>query len=107
MVPALHIRLRSALGRWRRVPATLVTAAGEHVDFEWAGNVGPASRTGAAMTVPDAIRYGSDLTDVGDEEADLVTYVRHLVASVSQPVYDRLVEPLGVRCVAELAATVG
>jgi 4-carboxymuconolactone decarboxylase len=59
--------------------------------------------------VIDAVRHGSDLSGAGEDEADLVAYVRQLVAvnHVDQPVYDRIVERHGERWLVELTATVG
>lgn len=113
MEAGAHVRLHSTLERWQRELAILVVAAGKHSDFEWASHVGLARKEGVTESVIDAVRHGRDLAgstgDADEDTADLVTYVRQLVAGnrVGQPVYDRLVERHGERWLVELTATVG
>jgi len=109
MAAGAHVRLHSTLERWQRELAILVVAAGRHSDFEWASHVGPAREAGVAETLIDAVRRGGDLAGAAEDEADLVTYVRQLVAvnHVDRPVYDRLVTRHGERWLVELTATVG
>jgi 4-carboxymuconolactone decarboxylase len=109
MEAGAHVRLQSTLERWQRELAILVVAAGKHSDFEWASHVGLARKAGVAETVIDAVRHGSDLAGIGEDERDIVTYVRQLVADnrVGQPVYDRLAGRHGERWLVELTATVG
>lgn len=111
MEAGAHVRLRSTLERWQRELAILVVAVGKNSDFEWASHVGLARKAGVAESVIDAVRRGGDLALAGASagEADLVTYVRQLVAGnrVDQPVYDRLAERHGERWLVELTATVG
>jgi 4-carboxymuconolactone decarboxylase len=109
MESGAHVRLQSTLERWQRELAILVVAAGKHSDFEWASHVGLARKAGVAEAVIDAVRHGSDLADTGEDERDIVTYVRQLVADnrVGQPVYDRLAGRHGERWLVELTATVG
>jgi 4-carboxymuconolactone decarboxylase len=109
MEAGAHVRLHSTLDRWQRELAILVVAAGKQSDFEWASHVGLARKEGVAETVIDAVRDGSDLSGASDDEADLVAYVRQLVAvnHVDKAVYDRLAERHGERWLVELTATVG
>lgn len=111
MEAGAHVRLRSTLERWQRELAILAVAAGKHSDFEWAGHVELARKAGVAEPLIGAVRDGSDPAAAGasDDEADIVAYVRQLVADnqVGQPVYDRLAGRHGERWLVELTATVG
>lgn len=129
MAAGAHVRLESTLERWQRELAILVVAAGKRSDFEWASHVELARKAGVAETLIDAVRNGTDAAaaseddtgvdgtsvggasvgGTGEDEADIVTFVRQLVADnrVDQPVYDRLAARHGERWLVELTATVG
>lgn len=105
-----HVRLNSTLRTWERELAILVVAVGKGSDFEWASHVELARKAGVAEPVIEAVRHGRDLADgVGEDEADIVSFVRQLVAGnrVGQGVYDRLAGRHGERWLVELTATVG
>ncbi|MCL2585387.1 MAG: carboxymuconolactone decarboxylase family protein [Streptosporangiales bacterium] len=111
MEAGAHVRLRSTLEKWQRELAILVVAAGKASDFEWASHVQLARKAGLGEKAIDAVRNGDDPSGagLGEDEADIVAYVRQLVAEnrVDRPVYDRLVARHDERWLVELTATVG
>jgi 4-carboxymuconolactone decarboxylase len=104
-----HIRLKSTLAKAEREIAILAVAREKDASFEWAAHSKAAREAGVAEKVISAIRDWGDLTDVGEDARDIVSFVQQIIRTnrVSDGLFDRLRARHSIRWLVELAGTVG
>ena len=77
--------------------------------YVWSAQVGAARRAGVPDATIDMLRAKGDVSSLGEDERDIVTYTRQLVRAnrVDQAVFDRLQQRHGTQWLVELTAFAG
>lgn len=104
-----HIRLNSTLSPAHRELAILAVSREKDAAFEWAAHITPARNGGVSEEAIEAARNSGDVSNLPDDERDIITFVRQLLQKnkVQQDLFDALVQRHSERWVVELAATIG
>jgi 4-carboxymuconolactone decarboxylase len=89
-----------------RSHAILAAVREREAAYVWAAQVGAARRAGVPDSTIDLLRAKGDPSSLGQDERDIVTYVRHLVRTnrPDHAVQTRLRERHGVQWLVELTA---
>jgi 4-carboxymuconolactone decarboxylase len=109
MEAGAHIRTQSTLTMGERELIILAVAREKDGAFEWAAHVGLARKNGVAESTIDAVRDRGDLSDLPEDDRNIVAFTRELLRTnrVSDAVFDPLVKSKGPRWVVELTGTIG
>src|SRR5215467_10827735 len=89
-----------------RSVAILAAVREREAAYVWAAQVGAARRNGLAESVIDVLRAKGDPSKLGDEERDIVTYVRQLMRTnrIDQTAFDALKKRHDEQWIVELTA---
>ena len=104
-----HVRLKSTLTMVERELAVLSVCREKDAAYEWGGHVETARKAGMREEAIEAMRNGSDVSNLEADERDIISYTRQLLRTnrVEQGLFDALMERHGVRWLVELTATIG
>jgi 4-carboxymuconolactone decarboxylase len=104
-----YLRWNSALTPVQREVAILATARELDAKVMWAGHVRLGREAGIPDATIDLIASRGDVAGLGEEEREIVAYVRDLLRTnrVSQPTFDTLRARLGDQGIVDLTGLVG
>ena len=102
----LFFREHSVVDAKLRSVAILAAVREREAAYVWSAQVGAARRNGLAESVIDVLRAKGDPSKLGDEERDVVTYVRQLMRTnrVDQAAFDALKKRHDEQWIVELTA---
>jgi len=89
--------------------AILASVREKEAAYVWSAQVGAARRNGVPEATIDLMRAKGDPASLGEDERDIVNYVRQLTRTnrVDQAVFDRLQKRHGTQWLVELTAFAG
>lgn len=89
--------------------AILASVRDSEAKYVWAAQVNAARRAGVPETTIDILRANGDASALGEDERDIVNYVRQLRRSnrVDQALFDRLQQRHGTQWLVEVTAFAG
>ena len=104
-----HVRLQSTLTMVERELVILSVCREKDAAYEWSSHVDTARKAGMREEAIEAMRHGSDVSNLEPDERDIITFVRQLLQTnkVDQELFDALRDRHGVRWLVELTATIG